>query len=328
MKPSRITTVLNKLVETRWPAFIWGPPGVGKSSIVQQVAKSAGLQVFDLRASLLDPTDLRGIPSIQDGKSVWCPPSFLPSEPDSSGILFLDEINAAPPLVQASLYQLVLDRRVGEYILPSGWRIIAAGNRAEDRAVVFRLSSALANRFIHIDFETNFDDWREWAGNASIHPTVVGFLSTRRELLLAPSATETAFPSPRSWEMVSDVIRSFGDINRCKDVLRGIVGEGASVELLAYAKRSFNEEAFLAVLRDPANGPLPSELGDLYAMVAWFISQSNNTEVRASASMLLNRMAPEFSVLLARDMIKAEATFVLTPGFKQFQKAHRGLFRD
>ena len=150
MKPSRLHNVLTSLMQQRWPAFIWGPPGIGKSSIVRDIAEKASLPVIDLRASLLDPTDLRGIPSISNGLATWCPPAFLPRPNQAPGLLFLDEINAAPPLVQASLYQLVLDRRIGEYELPPGWWIVAAGNRQQDRAVTFRMSSALVNRFIHL----------------------------------------------------------------------------------------------------------------------------------------------------------------------------------
>ena len=328
MKPSRVASVLARILESTWPAFIWGPPGVGKSSVVRQVANQLNLEVLDLRASLLDPTDLRGIPSIQEGKAVWCPPSFLPSDPKSQGILFLDEINAAPPLVQASLYQLVLDRKVGEYTLPPGWRILAAGNRAEDRAVVFRLSSALANRFIHLDFDVDFEDWRDWAIGVGIHPLVIGFLAARRELLLKPAATENAFPTPRSWEMASDICRTFGSPEKCADLLRGIVGEGPAVEFIAFGKRSISEEQFLAILADPENVPLPKELGDIYALVAWFLSQAKDGKVRLAASLLLERLEPEFAVLLSRDMIKADGRFILVAGFKRFQKAHGDLLRD
>jgi MoxR-like ATPase len=170
MKPSRLRGVLQTLLTQRWPAFVWGPPGTGKSSIVREVADSAKLPVIDLRASLLDPTDLRGIPAIDGGRAVWCPPSFLPRPNDTPGVLFLDEINAAPPLVQASLYQLVLDRRVGEYELPKGWWIVAAGNRQQDRAVTFRMSSALANRFVHVSLEVDVDDWRAWAIEKALDP--------------------------------------------------------------------------------------------------------------------------------------------------------------
>ena len=128
MKPTRVEEVIDHILSTRWPAFIWGPPGVGKSSVVRKVALRQKLDLLDIRASLLDPTDLRGIPTVSDDKARWCPPSFLPHDPDSAGILFFDELNAAPPLVQASLYQLTLDRRVGEAIdIYVNSRLVARG---------------------------------------------------------------------------------------------------------------------------------------------------------------------------------------------------------
>ena len=147
MKPSRVSETIDQLFATRWAIFLWGPPGAGKSSIVREAAGKRQIPLVDIRAALLDPTDIRGIPAVVGGTAIWCPPSFLPTADSKPGILFLDELSAAPPLVQASLYQLVLDRRVGEYQLPEGWRIIAAGNRAADRSVSYRMPAALANRF-------------------------------------------------------------------------------------------------------------------------------------------------------------------------------------
>ena len=198
MKPSRLKAVLESMLGQRWPAFIWGPPGIGKSSIVHAIAAERGLPVIDLRASLLDPTDLRGIPAIEGGRAVWCPPAFLPREGEPPGVLFLDEINAAPPLVQASLYQLVLDRRVGEYVLPEGWWIVAAGNRQQDRAVTFRMSSALANRFVHLDLEADVEDWRDWALTRRLQPLVVSFIGVRPQLLWQEPGDSAAYPTRSS----------------------------------------------------------------------------------------------------------------------------------
>lgn len=323
MKPTRIISVLKQLLNQRWPAFLWGPPGIGKSSVVKSVALAADLPVIDLRASLLDPTDLRGIPTIQNGEAVWCPPSFLPRATDRPGILFLDEINAAPPLVQASLYQLVLDRQIGEYRLPIGWSIVAAGNRQTDRAVVFRLSSALANRFIHLDFESDVDDWRTWAIAAGINPLVVGFIATRPELLSGIPGDAVAYPTPRSWEMISDVVRAHSDdIDSCWDVIPGIVGEAAAIEFQGYVSRAIREEDLRKLVSSPKTAPIPESMSDIFAMTSWFAYHSKEKEVRTAGAVLLSRIPPEFAVILARDLLKASPTLVTEPGYKDFMKKH------
>ena len=322
MKPSRLKDVLQRLMTQRWPAFIWGPPGIGKSTIVRSVAEAAGKPVLDLRASLLDPTDLRGIPAIENGKAVWCPPSFLPTEKDPVGVLFLDEINAAPPLVQASLYQLVLDRRVGEYELPEGWWIVAAGNRQFDRSVVFKLSSALANRFVHLQFDVDAGDWREWAIAQRINPLVAGFISLRPELLLEQPGDTPAYPTPRSWEMVSDVIHSFENLDHCRDLIAGTVGEAAAVEFLAYTDVNLREKDFLQIVKNPEKAKLPKALGEVYALTSWFAYHGSKEDIRQAAGILLPRLPAEFGVILARDMLKASTSFMKEPGYKAFVKLH------
>ncbi len=323
MRPIRISEVLQGIIANRWPVFVWGPPGAGKSSVVGEVAASLKRPIRDIRAPLLDPTDLRGIPAIEDGRAVWCPPSFLPSPDDEPGILFFDELNAAPPLVQASLYQLTLDRRVGEYELPEGWSIVAAGNRAEDRAVTFRMPSALANRFVHLDFEINLDDWRRWAATATVHPLVTAFLSTRPELLYQPQRETTAFPTPRSWEMVSDTVEAMGAVDDCRDVLMGIVGEGAASEFIAYCETAIKEEVFLRIVANPEGARLPKELGDLYGLVSYLIYRGKDRTVRHAASVLLGRLQPEFAVLLARDLGAAVPAFCRTDGYRRMVTEHQ-----
>jgi hypothetical protein len=205
MKPSEISSSLQLLSRIQKPAFLWGPPGAGKSQVVAQVAAALSIRLIDIRAVLLDPVDLRGLPTVEHGKAAWAIPAFLPE--DGAGILFLDELNAAPPLVQAACYQLVLDRALGDYRLPDGWTVFAAGNREGDRAVTSRMSSALANRFVHLPFEPDLDDWSCWAmGPGDLRPEVVAFLRWRPELLHRFDPAEKAFPSPRAWASVSHIL--------------------------------------------------------------------------------------------------------------------------
>ncbi len=322
MKPSRARVVLNSLLKQRWPAFIWGQPGVGKSAIVREIASSAKLEVTDIRASLLDPTDIRGIPAIVGGEAIWCPPSFLPKSDAKPGILFLDEINAAPPLVQASLYQLVLDRRIGEYILPYGWWIVAAGNRQQDRAVTFRMSSALANRFVHLTLEPDVDDWRTWAIQNRLEPIVTSFIGVRPNLLAIPPGDSPAYPTPRSWEMLSDVIRSFGGPEHCTDLIPGIVGEGAAVEFGAFLRQALNESQMLAIVQNPSKAKVPSTLDGLYVLTTWLAFNANRDGVKDASALLLGRIPAEFAMVLARDMLKALPSFARTDGYKTFMRDH------
>ncbi len=325
MKPSRVAEVVEQLFDTRWPLFVWGPPGAGKSSVIRQAAARRGLPLIDIRAALLDPTDLRGIPTVANGRSVWCPPSFLPADSDPPGLLFFDELSAAPTLVQGSLYQLTLDRRIGEYRLPDGWRIIAAGNRSHDASISFRMPAALANRFVHVDFEIDPGDWREWAVRAGVHPLVVGFLGLRPAMLFDMSNPERGFPTPRSWEIVSDAVRAMGGVGPASDVILGIVGEGASVEFLGYAEQAMSEEAVRAIVLAPARAPLPDSLGDLYALVSYLASWAKQREVLAAAGVLLSRLSPELAVLLMRDVLRVNARFALDAGYKSFIAGHQEL---
>jgi hypothetical protein len=325
MKPSRLTAVLTSMLGQRWPAFIWGPPGVGKSAIVHSIAADANLPVVDLRASLLDPTDLRGIPAIVDKQAVWCPPAFLPKEGSKPGILFLDEINAAPPLVQASLYQLVLDRRVGEYVLPDGWWIVAAGNRQKDRAVTFRMSSALSNRFIHLDFDVDVSDWRAWALGRNIDPLVVAFISYRPALLREDPGESSAFPTPRSWEILSDVMKKFGGYKACADFISGIVGVGAATEFGTFVKRSLNMKQMEEIVADPQDAVIPKSLDGMHVLTTWLVHSSDREDVFSASAVLLNRLPPEFAVVLAKEMIHVKSSFSRQEGYKSFIKKNASL---
>jgi hypothetical protein len=205
MRPSHIETILDReflscTAGQHTPVMLWGPPGVGKSQIIAGIAERHGAPLIDLRLSQMEPTDLRGIPFRKGDNVEWSVPAMLPdaSRHGPAGILFLDEINAAPPTVSAAAYQLILDRRLGEYVIPDGWAIFAAGNRQGDRGVTYAMPAPLANRFTHYDVEANLDDWIAWALNHGIDARILGFLRFRPDLLFNYDAAHNpvAFPSP------------------------------------------------------------------------------------------------------------------------------------
>lgn len=240
------TDVIEKVLKTSIVPFLWGPPGIGKSTIVRDIAKKHDWELIDLRLSLLNPVDLRGLPVVdkENKQADWYPPAFLPKyDSKKTGILFLDEINLAPLSVQAAAYQLILDKKVGEYRFPPHWRIIAAGNRETDKANVYKLSAPLANRFVHFNLTFNLNSWRDWAERTNIRPEVIDFLILRPALLMQmPNDSQKAFPTPRSWHFTSELLEAFGFeaeggiTDHLHHMIIGTIGEGVGKEFIAFLK--------------------------------------------------------------------------------------------
>jgi len=230
---------------TKRPAFLWGPPGIGKSELVEGITEELGGYMIDLRLGQMEPTDIRGIPYYNKDaqKMDWAPPIDLPDEELASQypivVLFLDEMNSAPPSVLAAAYQLILNRRVGKYVLPDNVVIIAAGNRESDKGVTFRMPTPLSNRFVHFEMRVDFDSWFEWAVTHNIHKDVVGYLNFAKQDLydFDPKSSSRAFATPRSWTFVSDLIADENlDSKTVTDLVAGTVGEGLAVKFVTHRK--------------------------------------------------------------------------------------------
>jgi hypothetical protein len=239
--PKGAMKAIRKAIQTRRPTFLWGPPGIGKSDVVKQIGEQAGREVIDVRLALWEPTDIKGIPyyNSDKGTMVWAPPAELPTDPESTAIIFLDELNSAPPAVQAAAYQLILNRAVGTYKLPKGVDLVAAGNREGDRGVTYRMPAPLANRFVHLEMKVDFDDFQDWATLNKVHPEVLGYVGFAKQDLydFDPKSPSKSFATPRSWVFVSELLQDDDcDNDTLSTLIAGAVGDGLATKFMAHRK--------------------------------------------------------------------------------------------
>lgn len=267
--PAQLPELLLGLATVR-PVFLWGAPGIGKSSLVRKFADSLGLECVSLLGTQLAPEDLIGVPQIRDGRSVFCPPEAIARE--EPYCLFLDELNAASPDVQKAFYSLILDRRIGSYELPAGSIVIGAGNRATDNALARPIASALVNRLTHVHLRASAGDWLIWAGENGIHPWVTDYLADRPDHLWSqPPKSEEPFSTPRSWHMLSDALHSFGpdlDEQTLGVLAHGTLTPAHAVSFRGYAKIVRHTFGIEAVIKGEASWPGRTEDRDLLYYLA------------------------------------------------------------
>jgi len=266
---------LLKAFKVKRPLFLWGPPGIGKSELVENITKDLGGYMIDLRLGQMEPTDIRGIPfyNKDSGKMDWAPPVELPDDELASQypvvVLFLDELNSAAPSVQSAAYQLILNRRIGKYVLPDNVVMVAAGNRESDKGVTYRMPTPLANRFIHQEMKVDFASWQEWAVLHKIHKDVVGYLSFAKQDLYdfdAKSASR-AFATPRSWSFVSELLDDECDNDTLTNLIAGTVGEGLAVKFMAHRKVASKMPNPLDILKGKVKDLNVKEVSAMYSLV-------------------------------------------------------------
>ncbi|MBI3188084.1 MAG: AAA family ATPase [Gammaproteobacteria bacterium] len=322
MRPAKLLTVLDREFAStesghHIPVMLWGPPGVGKSQMVAQIAAKHAAPVIDIRLSQMEPSDLRGIPFRVNELVEWAVPAMLPDarRHGLQGILFLDEITSAPPSVSAAAYQLILDRRLGNYQVPEGWAIFAAGNRQGDRGVTYTMPAPLANRFSHYEVDVNLDDWVAWAWQRGINDRIIAFLRFRPDLLFEfdPAHNPVAFPSPRSWEFAHNALHKFEDHPELfLGALQACVGPAAGIELNAFIQSLDQMPDLDAILRGD-DIAAPKEIDLQYAVASALVGRAIQVKGTDDAITVMGHILnfarkfrqKEMGVMLVSDMHRA-----------------------
>lgn len=326
MKPKETKEAIKTCYLARRPFFLWGPPGTGKSQITYQaIVNELGINLTERRTADSDPTDL-GFPKIDGNRHLFTTPDFLPQDPASQGLIFLDEFAQAVPAVKNTWSELILDRRLRDYRLPDGWSIGAASNRETDDCATHRLPKHIANRFIHLYLDVDVDQWIEYALAADFHLDVVFFIKHRPELLYKfdPKADDKAFPSPRSWEIVSDLIKQTPASVIELDLEAGTVGEGAATEFFGFRKIKDKLVNPDLILVNPDSAEVPSDPAALFALSASLAIKATDQSIDRIARYS-NRMPAEFNVFLMQRAIGSRPELVNTKAFAIWNQQNQNI---
>jgi hypothetical protein len=328
------------------PLFLWGPMGIGKSELVAGIADEMGGLTIDLRMATMEPTDLRGIPYFNkdQGTMSWAPPVELPSAELAAKypivVLFLDEMNSAAPAVQAAAYQLVLNRRVGTYVLPDNVVIVAAGNRETDKGVTFRMPAPLANRFVHLEMKVDFDSWQTWAIEHRIHKDVVGFLSFAKQHLFEfdPRSPSRSFATPRSWTFVSELLGDDSDSDpTLTDLVAGSIGDGLAVKFMAHRLIAGQLPNPIDILEGKVTTLATKEISAMYSLITSMCYELEDAQKKLASDKTdkwhtmadnfflfsMNNFPTEIVVMGARTALTVNKLTFLPGKMKSFEQFHK-----
>lgn len=312
VKPSEWKDFIKLCLKADIPTMTWGASGIGKSDGLRQIADEEGFDgVIDIRLSVTDPTDLKGVPvpDMQENVVRWLRDNRLPTDPKAKSIILLDEINSGTPIEQAMAYQFVLDRAIGDYTLPDGCRIVCAGNRVSDRGVVNTMPAPLRNRMVHVELTPDVEDWAAWATKHSIIPELVAFIRFKQDQLHHFEPEFTAFPSPRSLSMLSDLMKQRPSQNMEYKLIEGCCGRGFAIEFVGFLKVFRSLPNVQKIATEPQSVEVPNDPCTLYAMassVARMATAGNMDNVMAYTK----RLGREFQLLILTDIATRDSKLV------------------
>ena len=323
IKVNEMVDIFSQMYRYQSPKYVpsqmlWGSPGVGKSKGIYAFAKrleeltGKKVVVTDVRLLLFNPVDLRGIPVASDDKkfAIWLKPYIfqMDESKDIINILLLDEISAAPLSVQASAYQITLDRVIGEHRLPENCIVMAAGNKVTDKSVAYKMPKALAGRMTHYEIVPDIDDWKKWAYPEGIDARILGWLNYEPSNLFKfnPNDDNNAYPTPRSWEMVDKYLKIFKDFDSAFMSMSGSIGKGAVTAFKGYIQ-VFDKLPNIKDIFDGKNKDrLPQDPALLFAISAALASYTpkvtKDEQIKNIIIYFKDVLPVEFVSLTIRDM--------------------------
>lgn len=335
LNATQLKAAIKAAINIDKPLMVWSGPGIGKSSIMRQITDDDGAQLVDIRLSMWDSVDVRGIPSVVDDVTVWNPPAILPFESNAAFdntkpiYLFLDEIMQALPAVQSVAFQLVLDRAVGEHKLMPNVRVIAASNRQTDRGGANRMATPLANRFMHVELIHHLDSWCQWAWGKDLNPLPIAFLRLRPDLLntFDPAKGDVAFATPRSWETVCEIVTQRVSTDVRYALIAGTIGEGPAAELEAFMRVWEKMPNIDGILMTPDTATVPTDPATLFAVTAALAQRAEKGNfdniVKYGA-----RLPDEYSMCMVKDAVRRKPEVQMTKAFNRFAVDHASVWKD
>lgn len=323
----KAAALITSFIKANVPVNLIGSPGVGKSDVIKQVAESLNLKLIDFRLSTADPTDLSGMPFVENGRSVFLPNVAFPIATDEvpegykGWLLFLDEISNAPMSVQAAAYKLILDREVGLHKLHDNVKIVSAGNKLDDgAAVVAEMSTALKSRMAHINIEVSINAWMDWALTNKVHHSITSFIQFKPTALYAfnPNSAEDTFPCPRTWGMLNNIVTSAGMSDpSISSLASAVIGDGPAIEYINYCKNFANAPTFEQIVNNPEGTEVPKELSTMYAL-SGSIGAQTTKETAEAVMTYVAKMPREFQLRTFNDMTKRDPSLVIVPSIRKW----------
>lgn len=322
VKPTQLETEIHICARSNVTPYVVSSPGMGKSSIVAKVAKKNNLKLIDLRLSQCTPEDLQGFPMRTGNKATFTPFDIFPIEGEdlpegyNGWMLLLDEMSSAPKSVQAAAYKLILDRQVGSFNLHNQVAMVAAGNKATDKAIVTQMSTALQSRLIHYELELDFNQWIEWALENDFDHRIIGFLNFKKELLMDfnPEHSDRTFACPRTWEFLNRLIKDRAVDDSSAARITGTIGKGAGIEFIAFCKVYKFLPSISDIISNPMTTTVPDETSSQFAVSSMLVKETTPENLPQMISYI-NRFNTELKILYGRGIMKFNPKLRDVPDF-------------